>query len=187
MLASLVSTALLLGVQHAQEIWPAARLHPMLTFPVLVLGAWPGLMLLGQVVDAIGATVAAESRQRILNDRFLGSFGVCAIAIQDPQYRPRLTMTRIAGVTQRTNSASGVDLSDDTLPDQIRRSRSLDNTNELVTDRPIEAGVSSDDLEIGVTDPRLNHTNQSFAIGFRFAYFRKCDLSVCNSQCFHDR
>jgi cobalamin synthase len=77
----IVSTVLLVAVARAQEIFPAISLHPMLTFPTLVIGSWPGLALLGHVADAYGATVPSEARQRILDDRYIGSFGVCAVAV----------------------------------------------------------------------------------------------------------
>jgi cobalamin synthase len=77
----IVSTVLLVVVARAQEIFPAISLHPMLTFPALVIGSWPGLALLGHVADAFGATVPSEARQQILDDRYLGSFGVCAVAV----------------------------------------------------------------------------------------------------------
>jgi cobalamin synthase len=81
LLLPLVSTVLLVALDRAQEIFPMARVHPMLTFPALVIGSWPGLALLGHVADAYGATAPAEARHRILNDRYIGSFGVCAMAV----------------------------------------------------------------------------------------------------------
>jgi hypothetical protein len=81
LLLPLISTAMLIGFSWSQDFAPAARFHPLLTFPILMLGAWPALLLLGHITDAIGSPTSPQVRQRILDDRFIGSFGVCAIAL----------------------------------------------------------------------------------------------------------
>jgi cobalamin synthase len=80
MLLPLVSTVVLIVLWQAQTLWPLTGIHPISTFPVLVLGSWRGLVLVGHVADAYGASIRSETRERILDDRFIGSFGVCGIA-----------------------------------------------------------------------------------------------------------
>jgi hypothetical protein len=44
--------------------------------------------------------------------------------------------------------------------------RSLDNTNELVPDRTLKPGISANDLDVGVADPRPDDTHKGFTVLF---------------------
>jgi cobalamin synthase len=77
----LVGSVLLSGIVLAHELPWADRAHPAITLLFLVLGSWRGLVVLGYVADALGNPADPMIRARILNDRFIGSFGVCAIAL----------------------------------------------------------------------------------------------------------
>lgn len=57
------------------------RLYPLAVFVLITLGSVPGLLVIGHVADAHGAPVDRTARARILDDRFLGTFGTCAIII----------------------------------------------------------------------------------------------------------
>jgi hypothetical protein len=76
-----VGTLLLTGLDLSNDIPWITRSDHTLQLLSLVCGSWPGLITIGYVADAVGAATDRESRARILNDRFVGSFGVCAIGL----------------------------------------------------------------------------------------------------------
>src|SRR3954452_3867963 len=76
-----VGTLLLIGLTLSRDIPWIMRLGRTLELLSLVCGSWPGLITLGYVADAIGSPTDRETRARILDDRFVGSFGVCAIGL----------------------------------------------------------------------------------------------------------
>ena len=76
-----VGTLLLTGLDLSNDIPWITRSDHTLEFLSLVCGSWPGLITIGYVADAVGAPTDRESRVRILDDRFVGSFGVCAIGL----------------------------------------------------------------------------------------------------------
>ncbi len=76
-----VGTLLLIALTLSRDILWIMRSDRSLEFLSLVCGSWPGLITLGYVADAIGAPTDRETRARILDDRFVGSFGVCAIGL----------------------------------------------------------------------------------------------------------
>ena len=59
----------------------ASEAVSILVFLSLVVGGWSGLVLLGNVADACGLVDGSGARQRALDDRFVGSFGVAAIGV----------------------------------------------------------------------------------------------------------
>jgi hypothetical protein len=78
---ALLSSALLLAMVLAGQLPWTGRLHPLLTFLLLILGSWRGLVVVGYVADAVSNPMDDIARRRILDDRFIGSFGVSAIAL----------------------------------------------------------------------------------------------------------
>ncbi|MFN0074830.1 MAG: hypothetical protein ACKVVP_25410 [Chloroflexota bacterium] len=76
----IVSTSLLLILAQVTELPLGVRASSLLKFGLLLAGSWTGILLCGHVADAIGAPADHSARARILDDRYLGTFGACAIS-----------------------------------------------------------------------------------------------------------
>ena len=78
-------------------------------------------------------------------------------------------MSRITGATKAALSAARVDLADNTFAYQISGIFTrVNDTDELVTDRPGKSGVAAYDLEIGVANSRFDYADPSFAARGRY-------------------
>jgi len=97
----------------------------------------------------------------------LKKLSVCAIAAMDAEYGSCSAVSRITRATEFAFAAARIDLADNALASVFN------NTNKLVSDRPIETRVPARDLEIGITDPRQNDTHERLISTLWF-------LDLCN-------
>src|SRR5687767_4062724 len=95
-------------------------------------------------------------------------------------------MSRIAGTTKLAFAAAGIDLADDASPDQLRRViRRLDDSDELVADRPVEAGVTACYFKIGIADAGFKNANESLSASIGRRNIGEMNLAIFDSQGLH--
>jgi hypothetical protein len=71
-------------------------------------------------------------------------------------------VSRISHATQFAFPTPGVDLTNNTPANQLTISTPLNYTDKLVSDRSIETSVPTRNLEIRITNPRQDNTDQRF-------------------------
>jgi hypothetical protein len=93
---------------------------------------------------------------------------VRAVSADDPEHGARRAMTWITGSAKFAVSASDVYLPNH-APANLCCIRALfDDADKLVSDRSVEAGVTTRDLEIGIANPGEQHAHKRLllVIGF---------------------
>jgi hypothetical protein len=91
----------------------------------------------------------------------------CAVATLNSQHGSVGTVSGISLQAQSATSASGVDFSYDTSPDQRGIRRLKYTPNELMTWRSPETGIAFHDLEISIADTGANHPDKRLALAAR--------------------
>lgn len=74
-------------------------------------------------------------------------------------------MSRITGATEITLAATCVDLTNDATTDEFAIAALFYESDELVTDGPVETCIATSNLEIGVANAREQHAHECL-IGF---------------------
>jgi hypothetical protein len=95
-------------------------------------------------------------------------------------------VARITGSAARAIPTTGVDLSHHPLAHQLRPVRGgFDYADEFVANGSTEAGVTADDLQVGVADPREGDPNESFTRSFRSRDFGDSQSIIRKTERFH--
>ncbi len=71
-------------------------------------------------------------------------------------------MSRIAGATEIALAATRIDFTNHTSTNKRAVSTFFDDADKLVSDRSLETGIPTRDLQIGVANARQEHTHQRF-------------------------
>jgi hypothetical protein len=73
-------------------------------------------------------------------------------------------MTSISALASRTGPTPGIDFSDNTLAHELLVWCFFDDTNELVTQNPLEPGIAMSNLDVGIAYPSKKHSNQTLPV-----------------------
>jgi hypothetical protein len=96
-------------------------------------------------------------------------------------------MSGIAGEAECALAAARVDFTDYPLPNQFLIGTLFNYTDELMSNRSFEAGISSRDFKIGVADSREQHADRSFLIRGRFGDLANSEAFVVHTEGEHHR
>jgi hypothetical protein len=109
-----------------------------------------------------------------------------AVAAHDAEHGARATVARVARPAELARSAAAVDLADDPRSDESQVVAPLDDTDELVPERPSKPRIPTYDLEVRVADAdgRDSHERLALAFGYRDVFER--DTCSVEANCLHD-
>jgi hypothetical protein len=115
-------------------------------------------------------------------------FRMCSIAAVDTEDGACRAMSRITRHASIAFAATGVDLTDNPLPNHLRmRVACLNDSDELMTDRSVESGIAAHDLEIRVADSRQLDSHKALAFRFGSRNIFHGDAIVVYPECLHTR